>query len=70
MMRYSMSGNAGHLAHAERGAPGARRTRGSWRTPNAGHLTHASAPAAEEGRPPGGTATTGLRVRKTVCVGG
>jgi hypothetical protein len=29
------------------------------RTPNVGHATRASAPAAEEGRPPGGTITTG-----------
>jgi hypothetical protein len=41
MTRYSMSQNVGHIAHAERGAHGARRAWGTWRTQNVGHMAHA-----------------------------
>jgi hypothetical protein len=41
MMRYSISQSVGHMAHAERGAHGARKTWGTWRTQNVGHAAHA-----------------------------
>jgi hypothetical protein len=47
MMRYSMSQNVGHMAHAERGAHGARRTWGTWRTQNVGPMANAERGAHE-----------------------
>jgi hypothetical protein len=69
----------GAMAHAERGAYGVRRTRGNgvrrtrgngvrrtrstWRTPSEGPTTRASAPASEEGLPPGGAIATGTALK-------